>query len=195
VFDRRAVLAFIAAIPAFAVPAVAADADEAVAIVQKLQDSQIDVLRQAGKMSLQQRFDALRPALDAAFDLDGMAKLAHGPGFDDLPAADRAEWVKNFGDYVAATYAQRFEFVEAKGFERDAKTAQRDGALVVSTRMISTSGQPMPIDYVVKATPQGWRIGDILANGSISELTQWRRALRGLSLADLRKRTASLLER
>nr|WP_246664781.1 ABC transporter substrate-binding protein [Rhodoblastus acidophilus] len=144
-------------------------------------------------MTLQQRFDALRPALGAAFDLDGMAKLAYGPGFDGLP--DRADWTQSFGDYVAATYAQRFEFVEAKGFERDAKVEPRDGALVVSTRMIPLKGEPMPIDYVVKATPQGWRIADILANGSISELTQWRRALKGLALKDLRQRVASLLGR
>ena len=52
----------------------------------------------------------------------------------------------------------------------------------------------MAIDYVMKAAPQGWQIGDILANGSISELTQWRRALRGLSLTDLRQRAEHLLE-
>jgi phospholipid transport system substrate-binding protein len=193
VFDRRVFIALGASL--FAVSARAADADEASAIVQKLQDSQIDVLRRAGKLTLQQRFDALRPALGAAFDLDGMAKLAYGPGFDALPAGGRADWASAFGDYVAATYAQRFEFVEATGFERDAKVEPRDGALVVSTKMIPVSGEPMPIDYVVKSTGQGWRIADILANGAISELTQWRRALKGLSLKDLRTRTSSLLER
>jgi phospholipid transport system substrate-binding protein len=174
-------------------PAFAAEADDAVAVVRKLQDSQIEVLSRGKTMTLRQRFDALRPALGAAFDLEGMAKLAYGPGFDDV--AERGDWVRSFGDYVAATYAQRFEFVEAKGFERDVKVEPRDGALVVSTRMIPVSGEPMPVDYVVKATPQGWRIADILANGSISELTQWRRALKGLPLKDLRQRAASLLER
>jgi phospholipid transport system substrate-binding protein len=193
VLDRRFFLSLLASLPAFA--ARAGDADDAIAVVRKLQDSQIEVLRRGAKMTLQQRFDALRPALAAAFDLDGMAKLAFGPGFDDLPAAKRADWAQAFGDYMAATYAQRFEFVEAKGFAPDAKAEPRDGALVVSTAMIPVSGQPMPIDYVVKATPQGWRIGDILANGAISELTQQRRALKGLPLNDLRRRAASLLER
>ncbi len=39
----------------------------------------------------------------------------------------------------------------------------------------------MAVDYVARKTPKGWKIGDILAQGSISELAQWRRALRGLS--------------
>jgi ABC-type transporter MlaC component len=177
--------------PAFA--ARAADAETAIAVVRKLQDSQVDVLRGAGKLTLQQRFDALRPALAASFDMEGMAKLAYGPGFDASP--ERADWIGSFGDYVAATYAQRFEFLDAKGFDPDARAESRDGALVVTTRMISASGPPMPIDYVVKSTAQGWRVSDILANGSISELTQWRRALKGLPLKDLRQRVANLLER
>ncbi len=64
----------------------------------------------------------------------------------------------------------------------------------------SPTGPPMPLDYVVRLTPQGWKIGDILANGSISELAQWRRGLRGLgdsgfaaSIATLRQRTESFL--
>jgi phospholipid transport system substrate-binding protein len=190
--DRRVFLALLASLPAFA--ARAADAEGAMEVVRKLQDSQIEVLRRGDKMTLRQRFDALRPALDAAFDLAGMARLAHGPGFDDLAAGEQADWVKAFGDYVAANYAQRFEFVQAKGFERDARAEPRGDALVVSAKMLPLKGEPMAIDYVMKATPQGWRIADILANGSISELTQWRRALRGLALSDLRKRAASLLE-
>jgi phospholipid transport system substrate-binding protein len=196
VFDRRSFFGCLAILSiGFSGAARAGDADEAVAVVQKLQDSQIEVLRRGTKMSLQERYDALRPALAAAFDLDGMAKLAHGPGFDALSEADRGDWVKSFGDYVAATYAQRFEFLEAKGFERDVKVEPRDGAMVVGARMIPLSGEPMPVDYVLKATPRGWRISDILANGSVSELTQWRRALKGVALKDLRQRAASLLER
>lgn len=197
--DRRIFLGLLAGLPSLAAQAQAArasessDADAALAVVRTLQDSQVEVLSHAAKMSLQQRFDALRPALGAAFDLDGMAKLAYGPGFDALP--EREAWTQSFGDYVAATYAQRLEFVESKGFERDAKVEPRDGALVVGTRMIPLKGEPMPIDYVVKSTPHGWRIADILANGSISELTQWRRALKGLALKDLRQRVASLLGR
>jgi hypothetical protein len=58
----------------------------------------------------------------------------------------------------------------------------------------------MPLDYVVRPTPQGWKIGDILVDGSLSELAQWRRSLRGLgdsgfaaSKATLRQRTESFL--
>jgi hypothetical protein len=54
----------------------------------------------------------------------------------------------------------------------------------------------VPIDYILRQTSRGWRIGDILANGSISELAQWRRALRGLaSGADFSAALAGLRQR
>jgi phospholipid transport system substrate-binding protein len=196
-FDRRVFLTFIAALPSLAsarAQEAANDSADAVAAVQALQNNQIDVVRRASKMSLQQRFDALRPALSSSLDLDGMARLVYGPGWDKFSDAQREDWTKAFGDYVAASYAQQFEFTEAKGFERDAKAESREGALVVSTKLIPVKGAPMPIDYVVKNTAKGWRVADILANGSISEVTQWRRALRGIELKDLRQRVASLLE-
>ncbi len=193
-FSRRRVFGLTALALTLGLPltARAADSDQAIAIVEKLQNSQIDILRQAGKLSLKQRYDALRPALGEALDLDGMAKSAYGPGWEALPAAMRDQWTQGFGDYVAATYAQRFEFVEAKAFERDARTEERDGAQIVTSRLIPPKGESLQIDYVVKNTAKGWRIADILANGSVSAVTQWRRALHGMALDELRKRAASM---
>jgi phospholipid transport system substrate-binding protein len=104
------------------------------------------------------------------------------------------------GDYIAASYAARLDGFNGVGFERDDKTVARDESIVVTTRVILKNGSPMALDYVVRSTASGWKIGDILADGSISELAQWRRSLRGLneggyaaSLATLRKRTDSFL--
>jgi phospholipid transport system substrate-binding protein len=174
---------------------------EAVGVVKRLQDGMAEVVGHVAELNLRQRFDALRPAIGAAFDLPSMARICYGPGWDDLSGAQRAEWEQAFGDYVAASYAARFDGFNGKGFERDAKTTSRGGEIVVSSRVILTEGAPVPIDYVMRQTAQGWRVGDILANGSISELAQWRRALRGLAaggdftsaLAGLRQRRDSFL--
>jgi phospholipid transport system substrate-binding protein len=130
-----------------------------------------------------------------------MAQTCYGSGWDALSETQRAEWEQAFGDYVAASYAARFDGFNGTGFERDAKTSSRGGETVVSSHVILSEGAPVPIDYVMRQTARGWRIGDILANGSISELAQWRRALRGLAaggdfssaLAGLRQRRDSLL--
>ena len=130
-----------------------------------------------------------------------MAKTCYGPGWDELTEAQRDEWTQTFGDYVAASYAARMEGLNVEGFEREAKLLSRGDFSVLTSRMILAEGPPAPIDYVMRQTPKGWRIADILANGSISELTQWRGSLRGLSaggdfsagLAVLRQRRDAFL--
>ena len=199
-FDRRFLLVGTACLVGFG-GAKAQNVGDASAVVKTLQDGMIDVLRRASELSLRQRFDALRPAIGASFDLTAMARTCYGPGWDGLTEAQRDQWSQAFGDYVAATYAARFEGFNGKGFEPNGNAVLRGGDTVVTSRVILADGPPMPIDYVVRQTPQGWRIGDILANGSISELAQWRHSLRGLAsggdfaaaLATLRKRQESLL--
>lgn len=174
----------------------ASSAEDAVAVVKTLQDGMAEVVRKVASLSLGQRFDALRPAIGASFDLPAMAQTCYGSGWDALSEAQRAEWEQAFGDYVAASYAARFDGFNGKGFERDAKTASRGGETVVSSRVILSEGAPVPIDYVMRQTARGWRIGDILANGSISELAQWRRGLRGLAAAgDFSSALAGLRQR
>jgi phospholipid transport system substrate-binding protein len=198
VFDRRFFLAALAILPAFA--ARADDSAEAVAAVKQLQDGQLEVIQKLGQLSVKQRYDALRPAIGATFDLTAMAKTVFGAGWDALTDAQKAEWAVALGDYITASYAARLDGFNGKGFERDDKTQTRDGNVVVTTKVILAAGAPMPLDYVVRPTPQGWKIGDILVDGSLSELAQWRRSLRGLgdsgfaaSKATLRQRTESFL--
>jgi phospholipid transport system substrate-binding protein len=179
----------------------AESADDAIALVKGLQDGQIDVVRRASQLSLRQRFDQLRPPIGAAFDLPAMARICYGPAWESISESQRGEWTEAFGDYVAASYAARMEGLNVTGFERDAQLATRGDASVVTSRMTLAEGGSAPIDYVLRQTPKGWRIADILANGSISELAQWRRSLRGLTangdfaanLAALRQRQDSFL--
>jgi phospholipid transport system substrate-binding protein len=199
VFDRRSILAALATLPAFAA-ARADDSAEAVAAVKQLQDGQLEVIQKLGQLTVKQRYDALRPAIGATFDLPAMSKTVFGGGWEALTDAQKAEWAQALGDYVTASYAARLDGFNGKAFERDDKTQTRDGNVVVTTKVILAVGAPMPLDYVVRQTPQGWKIGDILVDGSLSELAQWRRSLRGLgdsgfaaSKTTLRQRTESFL--
>lgn len=201
VCNRRALLSIALTAPmlasAFSRPVRAEE--PAVAAVRQFQDSQQAILPKLGEMSVKQRYDALRAPIGATFDLPGIAKLIYGAGWDGLTDAQRAEWSDALGDYLAASYAARLDGFNGKSFERDDKVVARDSAVVVTSRVILTAGAPMPLDYVVRETAQGWKIADILANGSISELAQWRKSLRGLgadyaaSLKALRERTQNFL--
>ena len=201
-FDRRAFLVGAALLSAssFAASSFAAPGDasaqgsgDAAAVVKNLQRSMLDVIRNAAHISLRKRYDALRPAIGATFDLPAMAKTAFGPGWDAMTEAQRQDWTKSFGDYIAASYAARLDSLNVKDFDPDAKSIPQGDDVIVTSRMILTDGPPAPINYVMRRTPQGWRIGDILANGSVSELAQWRRSLHGYKADVLRQRKDAFL--
>jgi phospholipid transport system substrate-binding protein len=193
-FNRSLFLAALICLLGLA-PARADSSAEAIGAVKQLQDSQLEVIQKIGQMSLRQRYDALRPPIKATFDLPMMAKTVYGAGWDKLTDAQKAEWASVLGDYISASYAARLDGFNGKGFERDAETTMRDQNVVVTTRVVLTDGPPMALDYVVRQTPDGWKIGDILADGSISELAQWRKGLRGLGDAGFASSKAALNKR
>ncbi len=201
-FSRRALLIAAALLPALGAARAEGALDrDPVTLVRSLQDGQLGVVRRAAQMSVAQRFDALRPAIAASFDLAAVAKICYGPGWDGLSEAQRDEWSQALGDYVAASYAARLGGLNVTGFGA-AELVTRGEAQVVSSSMLVADGPGAPIDYVVRKTAKGWRIGDVLANGSLSELAQWRRSLRGpagggdfaTSLATLRQRRELILD-
>ena len=81
-----------------------------------MQDGQLGVIKRAHELSVAQRFDALRAAIGASFDLPAMAKTCYGPGWDALAEPQRDEWSQALGDYIAASYAARLAGLNIIGF-------------------------------------------------------------------------------
>jgi len=71
---------------------------------------------------------------------------------------------------------------------------------VVQTRIVPTSGDATKLDYVMKQTPAGWRIVDVLADGAISRVAVQRSDFRSVLaigggdalLARLERKTSDL---
>jgi phospholipid transport system substrate-binding protein len=52
--------------------------------------------------------------------------------------------------------------------------------MVVASRLIPSGGDPIRMDYVVRSGAMGWRIVDVLLNGSISRVAVQRSDFRAL---------------
>jgi phospholipid transport system substrate-binding protein len=71
---------------------------------------------------------------------------------------------------------------------------------VVSSRITPTSGDPTELSYVMRQTPSGWKVVDVLADGSISRVAVQRSDFRSLLtrgggdalLASLQRKTSDL---
>ena len=142
-------------------------------VVEKFSGSLLGTMREADKLGFAGRVQRLTPAVDEAFDIPAMTKLAVGPRWASLNEEQRARLTDAFHKFIVATYASRFDGYSDERFVVTRTTPTEDGTVVVESQMLRGEGEPVAFNYVLRQAGDGWRIGDILF-GPISELANRR---------------------
>lgn len=195
---RRLLLAG-AILAATAQPALAQASPEAV--VERFHEVLAGAMRQARQLGPRGRFERLQPAMQAAFDLPAMTRIAIGPPWSRMEAAQQQALVQAFSDWSVATYASRFDGFSGESFRTTGQSTLRNNDRMVQTALDRPGNDPVQLNYLLRQSGGAWRIVDIYLTGSISELAS-RRAdfARVLAeggadrlIAELRQRTARLL--
>jgi phospholipid transport system substrate-binding protein len=168
---------------------------------QALCDLLVKVMKQGPALGFAGRVKLLEPELQREFDLPLTTRLVVGPPWRSMSADQQQALVAAFSDYSTAVYASRFKDYLGERFVVDPATSKlASGDVIVHTKLLPHDGEPVQLDYLLRAGPQGWRIIDVLLNGTISEMAERRSefssALRdggASALIDLlRRKTAQL---
>lgn len=155
---------------AFATAHPAGAADGATAAVEALHAGMIGVMRDAGTTSYQQRFDALAPAIDTAYDLDFMGRKSLGRGFDSLSEPDQKRWLALFREYTIANFVGRFRAYDGQTFETLGEEAAAQDTVLVRTKIVDPK-ETVDLNYRLRKTEAGtWKIVDVYLKGTVSEL-------------------------
>ncbi len=200
--DRRRLLGFVAVA---AIPVAAKGADlpstGAAGTVARLYSALLAGMKAGGAVGFQRRFATLEPIVDQAFDLPTVLAVSVGPRWTGLPPDQQDRLLQAFRRYTVASYVASFDGYAGQTFSvsPDVRAAGAD-QVVVQTRILSAKGDATELDYVMKQTPSGWKIVDVLADGSISRVAVQRSDFRGLLanggsdalLASLQRKTADL---
>jgi phospholipid transport system substrate-binding protein len=153
--------------------------------------------------SFQQRFDMLAPIIDQTFDLPAILQESVGFTWSTMSAEQQQTLLNAFRRYTVASYVNSFNSYDGQRFEVSPETrAVGNGEQVVDTKILPRSGSGHQLDYVMRQTPDGWRVVDVLADGSISRVAVQRSDFHHLltsggpnALAEsLRTKTADLSE-
>jgi hopanoid biosynthesis associated membrane protein HpnM len=173
---RQSLRHVVGAIGAAALPTVAANVDPAAvtAPVRAFYDTLQGVMRRAKALGVQGRYDVLAPVIPATFDVAAMTRIAVGVTWSSIPVAQQAALVDAFGRMTTATYANRFDGYSGERFDVDPEVETRRSGSVVHTRLVQSSGIPIPLDYLMRDSPAGWKIVDVYLAGAISELATRR---------------------
>jgi len=162
--------------------AIAADAPaDATATVTRLNEALLAAMKAGGQVDFAHRFQALAPAVDQAFDLPAVLAVSVGPGWAGLSVEQQNRLLSAFRRYTVASYVANFDSFAGQKFSVSPNPRSLDdGKMVVQSRIIPVSGDAIELDYVMKQTPVGWKVVDVLAAGSISRVAVQRSDFRHL---------------
>jgi phospholipid transport system substrate-binding protein len=121
-----------------------------------------------GKAPFQQRFDALAPVVDHAFNLSQILQTIVGLRWSQIPADQQAKLLAAFRAFTVSSYVSNFN-AGSDSFKILPETRTVGSDTVVETQIVPPAGDPTRIDYVMRQGPAGWQAVDVLQQGTISQ--------------------------
>jgi phospholipid transport system substrate-binding protein len=134
----------------------------------------LGVMKDAGKLGYQGRYDTLAPAIKRTFNVPLMTQLVVGPAWTGWTQEQRDEVTDAFARFIIATYARRFDGYTGENFVIDGTRPNANGAMVM-TRLTRPKDPPVTINYLIRNSADGTpQVVDVYLTGTISELATRR---------------------
>ena len=145
------------------------------------------------------RFNALAPVVDRAFDIPTILRASVGLQYASIPPAQQQRLLQVFREFTIASYVSNFSG-SGDRFSIEPQTRQAGPDTVVQTAITSSGGSSTRVDYVMRAGATGYRVVDVLLDGTISrvavERSDFRSALENggadALISELSKKVSSL---
>lgn len=175
------------------VPAVAQQAGTtpgARATVARLNDAILSLMREAaGREPARMRLQRFLPVMLDTFDLEAALRVAAAPYFDQSAEPEKRQALDAFARRSAAQYVDRFDSYDGQRLEIVGERPAPRGMLLVDTDLVRAGKTPVRLSYLLRPEGDRWRILDVLAKGTVSQLatqrSEFQNTLRGGGLAAL----------
>jgi len=142
-------------------------------VAQGFYEALLSTMRDGRSLGHSGRYTRLAPIVSRTFDLAFMARLAVGPSWATLAPAQQQRLTEAFGNYVSATYADRFDSYSGEQLE---VTGERPygSDVIVQTKIVKSNGETTTLDYRMRQNRGAWQISDVYLDGTISQLAVQR---------------------
>lgn len=153
-------------------------------VIEKLQSSLLQVMREGDKLGYEGRFKFLEPIIDESHDLNLIIKTILGATYwSQLDKEQQDLIAETFRKLSIATYAGRFNQYEGEQFQIVEQRALPREQVLVRSRLTKSDGGTVNFDYVLHQTDERWRIANILFDG-VSDLAIKRGEYRAILQRD-----------
>jgi phospholipid transport system substrate-binding protein len=174
---------------------------DAISTIKHFNGALLAAMKSGVRTDFSHRFQALAPEIDRAFDLAVVLSVSVGPSWASLSPNQQSRLLEAFRRYTVASYVANFDSYAGQNFIVATKTRSHGvDRVIVESRIAQISGSETELDYVMKQTPSGWKVIDVLAAGSISRVAVQRSDFRRILsnggsdalLARLQRKTSDL---
>ena len=164
------ILVFIFTIWVFVIDSLPAQAESASAVVERFQQTLIQVMRSASEASVRQRYDKLAPSVSDTFHLPLMTQIATGRHWSTAQPNERAAIVAAFQRMSVATLATLFSGYNGEIFENVGEFLGPSKTTIVVTNLIKSDKSKVKLAYVARQFAGKWQLIDVVVDNGISEL-------------------------
>lgn len=156
-------------------PSVAAEPGSAPTLIERFYDDLLAVMKQAKRLSFDERYNRLAPTIQRTFDLGLMTRIAVGPGWAQIAADQQQRLSAAFSRYTISMYASRFDDYGGERFEVAPAATPNPNGLIVNSRLVKTNGETVSLNYLLRQGAGGaWKVIDVYLSGTVSELAARR---------------------
>jgi phospholipid transport system substrate-binding protein len=175
-------------------------ASEITAPVEQLHAGLMSIMKAGKTVSFRQRYETIAPVIGRTFDLETILRQVVGPRWPSLPKDQQVALADAFRRYTIASYVANFDTYSGQRFDTGPAVRPVGNDRVVETRIAAPGDRVHALDYVMRQEDGGWKVVDVLAEGSISRVASQRSEIRSLLadgggaelLVSLRQKTAEL---
>ncbi len=167
-------LLVVAALLATIVPGAARAESAAQGVVRGFYSQLVSTMKQGQPLGFEGRYKKLAPAVQGAFNLPLMTRMAVSSSWSGASEKEQKDLVAAFSNYSISTYANRFAAYDGEEFTVvGEKVSGKD--VVVETVLKPKEGEAVQLNYLMRPDVKGkYRIVDVYMNGTISELATRR---------------------
>jgi phospholipid transport system substrate-binding protein len=144
-------------------------------LVRKVTQDVLDAIRSDKQLAAGDKQKALKLAEEKVLpliDFEEATRLAVGRAWAQVTPEQRKKLVEEFRRMLVRTYSNAISAYEGQTMQvLPARMKPGDTEVTVHNRYIRAGGKPLPVDYQMHKTAEGWKIYDITVEGVSLVLT------------------------
>ena len=127
-------------------------------------------MKKGKELKIDGRYKLLAPAVDKAFDLPAMTRLAVGPSWNMISEGDQKSITEAFRGMTIANYAKNFATFDGESFITEPAAKPRNEDQIVESKLVGADKMTTPFNYRMHVAGNEWKVLDVYLNGYVSQL-------------------------